>query len=260
MEKPFLQILLLQYDPVWEDKEANQTKILNLIHHAQVPTDLIILPEMTLTGFSMNAETLAEDEKGPSCSFFSKLAYKYNTHLIIGLIRKFEGKIYNSLLHFDREGKIAAEYRKIHLFGLADENKNYTAGSDPVMTDICGWKTGLSICYDLRFPELYRYYGKQKADIMINIANWPVPRVHHWRHLAPARSIENLCYTVACNRTGTDPYVTYDGSSMVCAPTGEVIDCQTITEETLYYTINKQQIELAREKFPFLEDMVLVKE
>lgn len=259
MDKPELKLLLLQYNPVWEQKEVNRQKILTELESVTAEFDVVILPEMTLTGFTMSADAMAEDEEGTTFSFYSMLAKKYGAHIIGGMIKKESGKYFNCLLHFDRHGILISEYNKIHLFGMAEETAHYQPGDKPVITNIDGWETGLTICYDLRFPELYRIYSKSGVQLIINIANWPVTRIAHWDALLPARAIENLSFIAACNRTGADPLVSYSGSSQVLSPMGIKLANEYPDSKTIQlYTINREDVPAIRTKLPFLKDMKII--
>lgn len=253
-----MKITLLQLDPVWENKQLNREKVVRILDNSH-NSDLIILPEMSLTGFSMSADNLSETLEGETVSFYSNLAVQYNAHFIAGLIEKNGHSHYNSLLHFDRSGTLIRTYRKIHPFPFSEENLNYESGSSPVISAIDNYKIGFSICYDLRFPELYRYYGRKKVDAIINIANWPIPRIHHWRALLKARAIENLCYIIGVNRTGKDPKGLYNGFSSVFDPLGEEVVCLKEEEGIIMTGISFEKVKEVRSKFPFLNDMKSVK-
>ena len=153
---------------------------------------------------------------------------------------------------------MAARYRKIHPFSMAEEEKYFDAGDEIVSTKIEDMKTGLTVCYDLRFPELYRKYAVDGAKLLINIANWPVPRIKHWEHLLRARAIENLSYVIGVNRVGSDPYNEYSGSSLVFDSMGnQVLSCGS--EEGLFYTeISPEDVDITRSKLNFLEDIKLL--
>ncbi|MDY0083621.1 MAG: nitrilase-related carbon-nitrogen hydrolase, partial [Ignavibacteriaceae bacterium] len=179
---------LVQYSPVWENKLSNQQKIKKLIEQTGKP-DLIIFPEMTLTGFTMKSDEFCEELNGESYLFFSELAKNKKSAIMYGVIEKGKNKNFNTLVHLNNQGKVIKTYRKIHPFSYAKEDKSYGKGKDTVISRVQGFNIGLSICYDLRFPELYRFYGKEKADIIIDIANWPDTRIDHWRTLLKARAI-----------------------------------------------------------------------
>ena len=249
---------LVQYSPEWENKKANKEKILNLIGNCVFPGSVFVLPELTLTSFTMKSDAFAEDLKGESFDFFSRIAAENNIHILAGLIEKEDGSNYNSLIHIDSTGQIKAKYHKIHPFSFGTENKHYTRGENPVFTDIYGWKTGLSICYDLRFPELYRNYGKERTDLIIVIANWPDTRIEHWKLLLRARAIENQCYVAGVNRVGNDPRLNYNGFSGIIDPLGNEIVSVPDIEQIITADISKDLVTETRNKFPFLDDIFLI--
>lgn len=252
-----MKAALLQYSPAWEDKYQNKQKIISFLEGLE-QFDLLVLPELTLTGFTMNAAKYSEELSGETFQFYGKLAGHYNINIIGGLIEKDSENIYNTLVHVGTDGRLLARYRKIHPFSYSDEDKYYSRGFEPVVTEIHGLKTGLTICYDLRFPELYRSYGKNKVDMIINIANWPDTRIDHWRTLLKARAIENQCYIIGVNRVGDDPKLHYNGFSSVFDPMGkEITGCED-AERILIAEIDKNNIDLVRKKFPFLNDIKLI--
>lgn len=253
-----MKIGLLQYSPEWENVEANISTIESLISKNISDEDIIAFPEMTLTGFTMNSKKFAEEIDGTGTKYFISLSQRLKKHLFAGIIEKDDKNIYNSLVHFDSNGLIRARYRKIHPFSYAKEDESYSAGKELVTTNIEKMKIGLTICYDLRFPELYRFYGKDRAEIMINIANWPVTRIEHWKHLLKSRAIENQCFIIGVNRIGNDPFNEYNGSSAIFDPMGEeVLMCDN--EEGLFSTeIDLSKVEEVRNKLPFLEDIKLL--
>lgn len=252
-----MKIALVQYKPIWEDKISNQNKIEKLLK-VQEKFDLIILPELSLTGFTMNTEKLSEKLNGETFQFYSALCKKHKCDLIGGVIEDDSRKYFNTLLHIDSNGKIISKYRKIHPFSYSDEHKFYDKGNSPVVTKIVEFKIGLSICYDLRFPELFRFYGKERVDIIVNIANWPDTRIEHWRTLLKARAIENQCYVAAVNRVGDDPKLHYNGFSSVFDPMGQELITNENEERILIADIDKQKVEDVRKKFPFLKDIRLI--
>jgi len=253
-----MKIGLFQNSAVWENKAASKSAIEKLLASHNSPMDMLIFPEMTLTGFTMNAATIAEDTAGNTAEFFSRLARERNTAIIAGYVLQDADAYYNCAVYFDRTGKQLGCYRKIHPFSYANENRFYSPGTKTVLVREPELSVGLSVCYDLRFPELYRLYGKQRISMLVNIANWPVRRIEHWRTLLQARAIENLCFMIGVNRTGNDPAAQYTGHSMVVAPNGTVIYEQP-TEETLHIVeIDLPMVEQTRNRFPFLEDIRLI--
>ncbi len=253
-----MKILLVQYDPAWENKDLNKNKIFSLFESDKFESDLTIFPEMTLTGFSMNPENLAEDKKGNSFRFFSELAKKFNTSVLAGLIEKDGRNFFNSLIQINPSGEFANIYRKVHPFSFSEEDKHYTGGEMPVVAEVNNWKIGLSICYDLRFPELYRFYAKERVDLIVNIANWPITRIEHWRTLLKARAIENQCYIAGINRVGKDPKSVYNGFSSVFDPMGKEIIAIENGEQIIPVEIEKEKVNEVRNKLPFLNDIRLI--
>lgn len=253
-----MEIGLVQYCPVWEKKEENQKKITSLLNNfVKHGVDLLIFPEMTLTGFTMLAEKFSEKLNGESFQYFSIIAQKFRSHILVGIIEKEDDNFYNTLIHINKDGNLYRTYRKIHPFSLSAEDKHYMKGKYPVVTEIDNWKTGLSICYDLRFPELYRLYGKEKVELIVISANWPETRIEHWKTLLKSRAIENQCYVAAVNRIGNDPLSAYPGFSAVIDPMGNEI-ISSINEEIIFCNITRKMVNEIRNKFPFLVDITLI--
>jgi predicted amidohydrolase len=252
-----LKIVLLQYSPIWEEPQKTIEIIDSLLEQIDLfDVSLLIFPEMSLTGFTMNSQKFAEDMDGVSFLYFMKLARRLKKHIFAGIIDRDEKEIYNSLIHFDDKGLIRARYRKIHPFSFAKENENYKAGREPFVTTINKITFGLSVCYDLRFPELYRLYAKQRADVLVNIANWPIARINHWDLLLQARAIENQSYMIGVNRIGNDPYLEYPGHSAVVDPMGIVLS-KSLDEGITIVEIDAETSRETKRKFPFLDDMKL---
>jgi predicted amidohydrolase len=253
-----MKIGLLQYNPVWEDKEANKEKISVLLNAIKTDVDLLIFPEMTLTGFTMKSDEFAESLQGESFKFFSELAISNKTHIFAGVIIKGRRKSFNTLIHIKPDGKLLKLYRKIHPFSYSNEDQFFDPGSKPARTKVKSWQVGLSICYDLRFPELYRKYGKKRAHLIVNIANWPDTRIEHWRTLLKARAIENQCYVAGVNRVGDAQGLHYNGFTSVFSPMGKEVIAVENEERLIATEINKSEVEKVRNKLPFLEDMKLI--
>jgi omega-amidase len=252
-----MKIALVQYSPVWEDKESNKKKILSLLQDLK-GVELFIFPEMTLTGFTMKSNELSETIHGDSFWFFSSIAKDKSTNILAGIIERRKSQIYNTLIHIKPDGNLLKLYRKVHPFSYSGENEHYYAGSKPAYTKVKIWKIGLTICYDLRFPELYRKYGKKRAHLIVNIANWPDTRIEHWRTLLKARAIENQCYIAGVNRVGKDPKLNYVGFSSVFDPMGKEIVSVENDEKIIVVDLDKNYVNEVREKFPFLEDIKLI--
>lgn len=253
-----MKISLFQFSPVWENKNLNMQNVLSVLKKKSELGDIIVFPEMTLTGFSMNASSLAEKMCDQTIAFFAGIASKYKADVFAGFIEKNGIGFYNTLFHIDSKGNLKAKYRKIHPFSFSKENKFYKAGDRIVVTKVKGWKIGLSICYDLRFPELFRFYAKQKVDLILNIANWPDARIEHWRALLKARAIENQCYVAAVNRVGKDLKLNYNGYSSIFDPMGKEIISKKNIETILSADLDKKFLEDVRRKLPFLNDIRLI--
>ncbi|HUX60069.1 MAG TPA: nitrilase-related carbon-nitrogen hydrolase [Ignavibacteriaceae bacterium] len=253
-----MEIGLVQYCPSWENKDENKKKITSLLNtFIKDEVNLLIFPEMTLTGFTMSAEKFSEKLSGESFNYFSNIAQKFKSNILAGIIEREDENFYNTLLHINKDGNIVKAYRKIHPFSISSEDKYYTKGKKPVVTKIDNWKVGLSICYDLRFPELYRQYCKEKVELIVVSANWSETRIEHWKTLLKARAIENQCYVAGVNRIGNDPKLVYPGFSAVIDPMGNEI-ISSINEEIIFCNINSKVVNDIRAKLPFLTDITLI--
>ncbi len=253
-----MKIGLVQYNPVWENKEENKRKILNLVSSNLVDVSLMVFPEMTLTGFTMKSSEFAEDLDGDSFDFFSELSKNKNVHCFAGIVEKEKENYFNTLIHINNEGELVSKYNKIHPFSYGNEDKNYSKGKNIQITQIGDFKIGLSICYDLRFPELYRLYAKERADALVTIANWPDTRIEHWRQLLKARAIENQCYMIGVNRVGKDPKLNYIGYSGVYDPMGKELVSVKDDEKVIVENIDKNKVCETRDNLPFLNDISLI--
>jgi omega-amidase len=252
-----MKIAMVQYNPFWEDKQANMKKLSEMLKGIS-GVELILLPEMTLTGFTMKSEEMAEGIQGESFRFFSSLAREKLAHIFAGIIEKRNTRIYNTLIHVKPDGNLVKLYRKVHPFSYSSENEHYDAGVKPAITKIRKWKIGLTICYDLRFPELFRKYGKKRVHLIVNIANWPDTRIEHWQTLLKARAIENQCYVAGVNRVGDDPKLHYIGCSSVFDPMGKELTAVENEERVIIVDLDKNYVNEVREKFPFLNDIKMI--
>lgn len=253
-----MKIALVQLDIVWESKKINCERAEEFIKKAShEKCDIAVFPEMFNTGFSMNISAIAEDENGKTASVLSDMAKRYEINLIAGFpARAFDGKKgKNIAVVFDRKGELIARYVKIHPFSFASEDQHYAAGNDTVIFNIEGMSSGIFICYDLRFPEVFRSIAKKVQAIFV-IANWPSSRKEHWETLLKARAIENQCFVIGVNRTGTDGNgIHYPGDSRVFDPSGMEICSGNDTNEFITCMINPREVAETRVRFPFLSDM-----
>jgi predicted amidohydrolase len=253
-----MKLGLVQYSPEWENVTKNISKIEELLNDTDKDFDLLIFPEMTLTGFTMNCEKFAEEIDGIGTQLFMHISSALKTNIFAGIIEQDTNRFYNTLVHFDNNGLIKARYRKIHPYSYGNENKHYTGSDEIVITDIDHINFGLSVCYDLRFPELYRFYVKEKVDACVNIASWPIPRIEHWKALLKARAIENQCFVIGVNRVGDDPYNKYNGCSAVFDPMGNNLVMVENDEKIISCEIDINLVKETRDKLPFLQDIKLI--
>ena len=249
-----LKIALIQPDIVWEDKDANILKLRHLLAQIDKNTDLVLFPEMFLTGFSMRSAALAEETNGLSGSFLQEIARKNGYYAGGGWIEKNQaGLPFNAFSVYSPTGDIVT-YRKNYPFSHAGEEKHYQRGDLCAILEIKGLRIMLSVCYDLRFPEFFRQ-NAGNVDAILVIANWPAVRINHWLALLRARAIENQCYVAGVNRVGTDGNgLVYNGFSSVFDPWGEGRMLGTEGEGVLHAEWSLQRVREIREKFPFLKD------
>jgi len=217
-----LKITLIQTKLAWEDKKKNLAMFDEKIDKIEEKTNLIILPEMFSTGFSMNTEKLAEEMESPAISWLLLKSKRKNADIIGSLIIRENGKFFNRLVWVKPSGDLFT-YDKKHLFRYAGEEKVFSAGDSNILVDLCGWKIRPFICYDLRFPLWTRNFNNQ-YDLAIFIANWPEKRTAHWNALLPARAIENQCFVAGLNIVGKDGKgLTYSGDSCIIDPVGKFL-------------------------------------
>lgn len=250
-----LSISLIQTAPHWEESAANLALFEQKIK-ALDQEQVVVLPEMFNTGFSMNAAALAEPMNGPTVNWMKKTARQQNIILTGSVIIKEKQCYYNRLLWVLPNGSLA-HYDKRHLFSYAGEDKVFTPGNARLISSTMGWKIGLFICYDLRFPVWLRQLNAAAAryDLLIVGANWPASRITQWDTLLKARAIENQCFVAGVNRVGTDGNkLVYNGHSAIYDPLGNQLRIAENTAEVITCTLSKAQITDVRHQFPFLED------
>lgn len=250
-----IKITIFQAYIFWENTEKNlqhlSTRLLNLKER----TDLILLPEMFNTGFTMNVEKCAEKMDGLTITWMYKMAKSFGCVVAGSLIIEEEGNYYNRFIWMSPDGSYV-HYDKKHLFGLggSKEVDHFTAGDSRVIFKLNGWKICPMICYDLRFPVWSRNHS-EGYDILVYVASWPDRRSSHWKALIPARAIENLSYVIGVNRVGHDGNeVYYSGGSMCISPSGEVIYYKPEDEDLYTFTLHPKDLQKAREDYPFLKD------
>ena len=252
-----LNIGLLQFDQAWEDKSLNYQKIRALLS-SDVDVDLLLLPEMFNTGFSMNTSQGESMENSGGINFLKTLSSELNCAIFTSLIISEGKKHFNRGVFIDTNQNIQL-YDKRKTFGLAGEDKVFTAGEVPTLVEFKGWRINLQICYDLRFPELTANRlasdSTPKFDMILYVANWPEKRQEHWNTLLKARDIENQSFVIACNRVGIDfNNITYSGGSCVINAVGTVMSKESSKEELILTTIDISDLNEIRDQLPFLKD------
>lgn len=248
-----LKITTFQAYLFWENIEKNLQNLGLRLSSIREKTDLIVLPEMFSTGFSMNAAKLAEEMDGPTMKWMLEQSRKFGSVVTGSMIIK-EGKNYFNRLIWMRPDGTCEYYDKRHLFGLGEEDQHYTAGNKKLFVELHGWKICPMICYDLRFPVWLRNKDEE-YDMLLIVANWPERRSLHWRTLIPARAIENQAFVVAVNRVGHDGNEVYhSGDSMCIDPNGKVVYYKPNDEDLYTFSINKEDVVAARASYPFLKD------
>ena len=267
-----LTITIIQPNLHWENKKANLDMLTQKIGSIKEKTEVVILPEMFSTGFSMQTKTLAETMTGETIGWMKQMASSKKIILTGSVIIKDvapspqgEGRgeaYFNRLIWMLPNGEYGV-YDKRHLFAYADEHNHYSAGNKRLIAQVKGWKINLQVCYDLRFPVWARQSPPPPGeagrgleyDLLVNVANWPEKRSTAWKTLLQARAIENQCYVVGVNRVGDDGNnIHYSGESMIVDPLGEVLYHKANEEDVFTYTLQKEKLDEVREKFPFWRD------
>jgi predicted amidohydrolase len=265
-----LSVTTIQTDLSWEDKDANLNMFASKIRSIPGKTEIVVLPEMFSTGFSMKPELLAEKMDGKTVQWMQHVAAERRIILTGSVIIEVDGKYFNRLIWMLPNGDLGY-YDKRHLFAYAGEHQHYTAGTRRLISSVKGWKINLQVCYDLRFPVWSRQSvsslagiatppsdrkdQKTEYDLLIYVANWPERRNHAWKILLQARAIENQCYVIGVNRVGLDGNNIYhSGESMVIDPLGEVLYTKVHEEDIYTHVLDKQHLETVRSKLPFLQD------
>jgi predicted amidohydrolase len=253
-----MRITTIQYDIVWEDKVTNLKNLTSKINTIQ--SDVIVLPEMFTTGFTMTPNHLAESMTGKTIQWMKEIALTKDLAICGSIIIREEDKYFNRFIWVNPDGTIY-HYDKRHLF--LNEDVSYTPGDKKLIIEYKGWKICPLICYDLRFPAWSRNVNWSKTfeqthqyDVLIYVANWPERRSHAWKSLLVARAIENQCYVIGVNRIGLDGNdINYTGDSMVISPLGEIISKTKANEESVEtITLNIKELNDYRAAFPAIND------
>ncbi|MDP3813551.1 amidohydrolase [Pseudomonas sp.] len=249
---PDLELVLIQTELAWQDPAANRAHFQALLQQAR-GADLVVLPEMFSTGFSMESAALAEPEDGPTSQWLCAQARQLQAVIAGSLIIQARDGSYRNRLLWARPDGSLAHYDKRHLFRMAGEHQHYSAGEQQVLLELKGWRVRPLICYDLRFPLWSR--DPHGTDLLLYTANWPAARRNHWNRLLPARAIENLCYVAAVNRVGQDGKGhAYSGDSQVLDFQGEPLLEPGAADGVFRVTLKAAELAAYRERFPAYRD------
>jgi omega-amidase len=248
-----LKVTTFQGYLFWENIDKNLQNIATRLSGIREKTNLIILPEMFNTGFTMNADKLAEPMDGKTIHWMHKIANQYDCVITGSIIIKENERYYNRLIWMRPDGSYEY-YDKHHLFTLGKEHQTYTPGNKKLIVELNGWKICPVICYDLRFPVWLRNVNGE-YDLLIIVANWPERRIAHWRSLISARSIENQAYVIGVNRTGHDGNEVYHSGDSTCVdPNGNIIYHKRDDEDLYTFSIIGEEVKKTRRSLPFLKD------
>jgi|SRR3989339_366137 len=244
-----MRIALCQFNMLWEDKDANKKKILGMLDSCSKPMDWLVFSEMTLSGFTMNTEKAELSQA--DMAFFGEIAKNRNINVSFGGV--IEGR--NRLITMNRKGETLSSYSKIHLYAFGEEDKHYIPGTKSENFNLEGLSICPAVCFDLRFPYLF-WNAAPKTDIYVVIAAWPARRAEHWMTLLRARAVENQCYIIGVNRTGTEGKTEYSGNSMIFDPLGKIVlDCAVMDGISVAeIDVTKELVVKTRTRFPFLNE------
>ena len=251
-----MNALCIQLDIVWSDPRANRQALAGLLSSADIERGgLVVLPEMFSTGFAMDPTALAEPPDGPTAAFLAETAGRFGVYLLGGLAARHGDTFRNEAVLFSPEGSVMGRYWKMHPFSPSGEADHYTPGDEAVVIPLGEFKLAPAICYDLRFPELFRAAAAAGADLIAVIANWPAERADHWTCLLRARAIENQAYVVGVNRCGTDPNHTYPGRSAIIDPRGNILAQAGDDQCVIGAPLDADALNRWRDQFPALRDV-----
>ncbi len=247
-----LRVSIIQSNIIWENVDANLAHFSKKINQVKGQTDLIVLPEMFSTGFSMNPKNVAEPMNGKTMTWLMNQAQLADAVVTGSFVATEDGQYFNRLIWMQPDGQYSF-YNKKHLFTLAKEHESYTAGTERLIVDYKGWKICPLICYDLRFPVWSR--NNVGYDLLIYVASWPTPRINAWKSLLAGRAIENQAYTIGVNRVGQDEnQYDYSGASSVLDYTGKSLYCTYDQEDIFTAELNLEKQKAFRQKLNFLAD------
>ncbi len=247
-----MKIAVVQYDITWEQQQENYRKVTSLLEG--IDADVIALPELFSTGHTLTPTPFMETENGPTATFLAECAQTHNSYIIGSYIQRTEDKPLNSVVIFNPEGESVLTFSKMHLISLEKENQVYQHGKKVEVVEIHGHLIGVVVCYDLRFPNLFRTLRDKGAVCVFVISNWPTNQRKHWEILLRARAIEHQMFIVGVNRIGNAPTGDCSGESMIVDPSGNIVAAAGHQEEVLTATIDLSVVEKFRTFFPITQD------
>ena len=253
-----MKVFLIQFSPAWENKESNYSKVRNLIErYSPEPHSLVVLPEAFVTGFSLNLKATTKAEPDQTYAFLSNISTSHKIWILAGVIVPNENnaKAKNIAVLFNPNGKQVGAYQKMYPFTRMGEEKVHTRGKSMKTFHVEGFQLSPILCYDLRFPELFRMNIVQGTNLFVVIASWPKVRINHWHTLLQARAIENQAYVIGLNRTGKDPNYNYSGGSRIIDPTGKTVVKMKDKEEVASTKLDRKLVDQWRDKFPVLQNI-----
>lgn len=250
-----LSVTIIQSDLIWENPDENLKQFETKINSISEKTDVIVLPEMFTTGFTMNPIQHAETHEGKGLCWMQQIAKNKKCALVGSLSVKENNNYYNRLYWVFPDGTYQF-YNKRHLFSMGNEPQYYVSGNEKIIIEYKGWKICPLVCYDLRFPVWSRNSNNNQYDILIYVANWPAVRAYPWRHLLIARAIENQCFVVGVNRIGEDANkIGHSGDSLIINSRGEIINKPNPNQEIIEtLSLSKSELIEFRKSFPVLND------
>ena len=250
-----LRVALGEYDTGWHQPDGSLGRAnICVARAASTGARLVVLPEMCATGFTMEAKRWAQKVDGPIFAKLSKMAEEHDVWIIAGVAMRDKAGAHNVAAVFDPHGDLVGSYAKQRVFAYAGEHEHYTPGTQPLVVDIDGVRVSPFVCYDLRFPELFRAAAPW-SDLIVVLANWPAVRRAHWDALLPARAIENLAYVAGVNRTGSGGGIQYDGGSAAYDPWGLPVALRMAVASPTIVDVSTDRVANVRAQYPFLEDI-----
>jgi predicted amidohydrolase len=251
-----MRILLASINPTWEEKQKNLEMCKKVLTYAREQhVDLVIFPEMTLTGFTSNILGVTEPrKKSESLEAFQSLARENRIAIVFGMVLRSKKQNKNVCFFLDRNGVVLGNYAKLHTFSPSGESQTVSRGKSLSLLNFQGFGIGLTVCYDLRFPVIYTAMAS-KVELFINIANWPDARIDHWNTLLKARAIENQAFVVGINRIGVDDNsIYYSESSNIVSPRGELLKPISNLDHLSVYELDISEVIQVRKDFPIIRD------